>query len=154
MNKLILGIIFLFVSMIRLPAADALALIGYTEPVSKQDDIMKVWITAASSTQIEYKTTPQSLNRNRIKRSEVKSVYFFEPPIFKEAEELYSAGWLESAFHIAVSENKRSWRYIAGILRRWAAEGKYDGKSGRHPQKDNRQKYLEDYERRWGGVSR
>ncbi len=72
----------------------------------------------------------------------------------KEAEELYSAGWLESAFHIAVSENKRSWRYIAGILRRWAAEGKYDGKSGRHPQKDNRQKYLEDYERRWGGVSR
>jgi DNA replication protein len=80
----------------------------------------------------------------------------------KEAEELYSAGWLESAFHIAVSENKRSWRYIAGILRRWAAEGKdegkhegkYDGKSGRHPQKDNRQKYLEDYQRRWGGVSR
>ena len=67
MNKLILGTLFLFVSMIRLPAADALALIGYTEPVSKQDDIMKVWITAASSTQIEYKTTPQSLNRNRIK---------------------------------------------------------------------------------------
>ena len=80
----------------------------------------------------------------------------------KEAEELYPGGWLESAFHIAVTENKRSWRYIAGILRRWASEGKdqgkyegkYDGKSGRHPQKDNRQKYLEDYERRWGRVSR
>jgi DnaD/phage-associated family protein len=80
----------------------------------------------------------------------------------KEAEELYSAGWLESAFHIAVSENKRSWRYIAGILRRWAAEGKdegkhegkYDGKSGRHPQKDNRQKYLEDFERQRGRISR
>ena len=80
----------------------------------------------------------------------------------KEAEELYPGGWLESAFHIAVTENKRNWRYIAGILRRWAAEGKDqgqfertdDGKPGRHPQKDNRQKYLEDYERRWGRVSR
>ena len=79
----------------------------------------------------------------------------------KEAEELYPQGWLESAFHIAVTENKRSWRYIAGILRRWAAEGKdegkdegkYDGKSGRHPQKDNRQTRLEDFERRWGRVS-
>ncbi|MCP4731938.1 MAG: hypothetical protein QF405_14445 [Roseibacillus sp.] len=91
MKKLILGTIFLFVCVVRLTAADALSLIGYTEPVSKQDDIMKVWITAASSTQIEYKTTPQSLNRNRIKRSEVKSVYFFEPPIFKEAMELYES---------------------------------------------------------------
>ena len=80
----------------------------------------------------------------------------------KEAEELYPEGWLENAFHIAVTENKRSWRYIAGILRRWASEGKDEGKyegkdngkSGRHPQKDNRQKFLEDYERRWGGVSR
>ena len=75
----------------------------------------------------------------------------------KEAEDLYPGSWLESAIHIAVTENKRNWRYVAGILRRWASEGKdegsYDGKPGRHPQKDNRQKFLEDYERRWGGVS-
>jgi DnaD/phage-associated family protein len=80
----------------------------------------------------------------------------------KEAEELYPEGWLENAFHIAVTENKRSWRYIAGILRRWASEGKDkgkyegkdDGKSGRHPQKDNRQKFLEDFKRQRGRVSR
>ena len=69
----------------------------------------------------------------------------------KEAEDTYSQPWIVDAFRIAVAENKRSWRYIAGVLRRWAAEGKDDGKFGRHPQKDNRQKYLEDYQRRWNG---
>lgn len=67
----------------------------------------------------------------------------------KETEEVYSGDWIHEAFQIAVAENKRSWRYIAGILRRWAAEGKDHGKSGRHSQKDNRQKYLADYHRRW-----
>ena len=67
----------------------------------------------------------------------------------KEAEQMYSPAWITQAFKIAVAENKRSWRYVAGILRRWAAEGKDDGKPGGYSQKDNRQKYLEDYQRRW-----
>ena len=71
-----------------------------------------------------------------------------------EAEDRYPQAWIFQAFKIAVSENKRSWRYIAGILRRWAAEGKDDGKPGRNPEKDNRQKYLEDYERRWSRSPR
>ena len=77
----------------------------------------------------------------------------------KEAEADYPWPWINEAFQIAVVENKRSWRYIAGILRRWAAEGKNAegkdyGKPGRHSEKDNRQKYLEDYERRWGPSPR
>lgn len=71
----------------------------------------------------------------------------------REAEESYPQAWLRDAFAIAVTENKRSWRYISGILRRWAAEGKDHGKPGRHPQADNRQKYLDDYQRRWGGAA-
>ena len=71
----------------------------------------------------------------------------------REAEEAYPQAWLREAIAIAVTENKRSWRYITGILRRWAAEGKNDGKPGRHPQTDNRQKYLDDYQRRWGGAA-
>lgn len=71
-----------------------------------------------------------------------------------EAEDRYPGAWINQAFKIAITENKRSWRYIAGILRRWAAEGKDDGKPGRDPEKDNRQKYLEDYERRWGRSPR
>ncbi len=72
----------------------------------------------------------------------------------KEAEQVYPWAWVSEAFGIAATENKRSWRYIAGILRRWAAEGKDNGKPGRHSQKDDRQKYVEDYERRWGRPSR
>lgn len=71
----------------------------------------------------------------------------------KEVESTYPGDWVKEAFKIAVAENKRNWRYIAGILRRWAAEGKYHGKPGRHSQKDDRKKYLEDYERRWNGST-
>ena len=41
-----------------------------------------------------------------------------------EAEERYPSQWIEEAFRLATFENKRSWRYIAAILRRWAAEGR------------------------------
>ena len=71
----------------------------------------------------------------------------------KAAEELYPWRWVCEAFQIAAAENRRRWGYISGILRRWAAEGKDDGKPGRYSKKDNRQKYLEDYQRRWGPSS-
>lgn len=82
----------------------------------------------------------------------------------KEAEELYPWSWLSEAFKIAVTQNRRSWNYVVGILRRWAAEGRSedkavprgvgrgegseDGKPGRHSAAGDRQKHLEDYQRR------
>ncbi|MDA0264809.1 MAG: DnaD domain protein [Chloroflexi bacterium] len=89
----------------------------------------------------------------------------------KEAEARYPGSWLREAFGIAAAENKRSWRYVAGILRRWTAEGRErprdqarsedakrgdagrgdDGKPGRHSETDHGQKYIEDYQRRRGG---
>ncbi|MBN2462763.1 MAG: DnaD domain protein [Dehalococcoidia bacterium] len=61
----------------------------------------------------------------------------------KDAEKLYPAEWIESAFKDAVALNKRSWRYIARILERWAIEGKDDGKPGRDFKKeDDREKYI------------
>ena len=80
----------------------------------------------------------------------------------KEAEGRYPKAWLREAFTIAVAENKRSWRYVSGILRRWTAEGKEtrggagrgeNGKPGRHTEADNRQKYLDEYQRRRGSPS-
>ena len=82
----------------------------------------------------------------------------------KEAEKRYPEPWVREAFGIAVAENKRSWRYVSGILRRWTAEGKEtkgdskpvesgrvkNGKPGRHTKKDNGQKYLDEYQRRRG----
>jgi DnaD/phage-associated family protein len=41
----------------------------------------------------------------------------------QDAEEHYSAEWIREAFREAVSLNKRNWRYIATILRRWETEG-------------------------------
>ncbi len=74
----------------------------------------------------------------------------------KEAEAEYSGSWIDEAFKIAVTQNKRNWSYISAILRRWAAEGrgggKENGKSGRHTQADNPEKYIEEYQRRRGHL--
>jgi len=51
----------------------------------------------------------------------------------KEAEELYPFEWIEEAFREAAALNKRSWRYAARILERWAAEGRKREEAGRDP---------------------
>ena len=53
----------------------------------------------------------------------------------REAEDLYPVAWIEDAFREAVSQNRRSWRYISRILERWDQEGRHDGKPGRYPKK-------------------
>lgn len=51
----------------------------------------------------------------------------------KEAEELYPFEWLEEALREAALQNKRSWRYAAAILQRWATEGRRRETVGRDP---------------------
>ena len=67
----------------------------------------------------------------------------------KEAEDIYPAEWIEEAVKEAVSLNIRKWRYIASILKRWAAEGKDDGKTGPDSKKDKyfKGKYSHLYQR-------
>ncbi len=67
----------------------------------------------------------------------------------KEAEMLYPALWLEEAFEQACAHNKRSWRYIEAILKRWRDEGRDDGKLGGYTKKIS----LREYERRRGPSS-
>ncbi len=55
----------------------------------------------------------------------------------KEAEELYPYEWLEEALREAALLNKRSWRYVAAILQRWATEGRTREKAGRDPGEGN-----------------
>lgn len=64
----------------------------------------------------------------------------------KEAEKLYPASWIEDAFREAVDLNKRNWRYISSILKRWAAEGKDDGEPRRHSKAESD---PEEYYRRY-----
>jgi DnaD/phage-associated family protein len=54
----------------------------------------------------------------------------------KDAEARYPQEWIEAAFREAASLNKRSWRYIAAILRRWEAEGPNYEKAGRDTEGD------------------
>jgi DnaD/phage-associated family protein len=42
----------------------------------------------------------------------------------KEAADRYPAEWIEAAFREAVLYNKRNWKYIRAILRRWETEGR------------------------------
>ena len=46
----------------------------------------------------------------------------------KEAEQTYPEGWVLQAMELAVHNNKRNWRYIETILKRWTADGKDEGK--------------------------
>jgi DnaD/phage-associated family protein len=60
----------------------------------------------------------------------------------KEAERLYPAQWIDEAFKEAVVMNKRSWRYIARILERWASEGRESGEHRRNIKKSSPDKYI------------
>jgi DnaD/phage-associated family protein len=48
--------------------------------------------------------------------------------MLREAESEYKAEWLREAFEIAVTRNKRNWKYIEAILKRWKEEGKDERK--------------------------
>jgi DnaD/phage-associated family protein len=54
----------------------------------------------------------------------------------KDAETRYPGEWIEAALREAVGLNKRSWSYIAAILRRWEAEGPDYEKAGRDTEGD------------------
>jgi len=60
----------------------------------------------------------------------------------EEAEQLYPAAWVEEAFREAVALNKRSWKYIHAILKRWRSEGRRDETDRRGDEKDRR-RYIE-----------
>ncbi len=55
-----------------------------------------------------------------------------------EAENSYPAEWIEDAFREAVKSNVRKWRYVEGILKAWATEGKGNETSRRTDERDRR----------------
>ncbi|UCB43547.1 MAG: DnaD domain protein [Dehalococcoidales bacterium] len=70
----------------------------------------------------------------------------------REAEKLYPEAWIKDAIGEAVNLNKRSWRYIARILERWANEGRSNETSRRgagqaNSDKYNKQKYGHMFQR-------
>jgi len=62
--------------------------------------------------------------------------------LLQEAEKTYPGPWIEEAVRIAVENNKRNWRYVEAILRRWQEEGRDERKDRRDTEKARR-RYLE-----------
>ena len=65
----------------------------------------------------------------------------------RDLEKTYPPAWIEEAFDIAVSGNKRSLRYIQAILKRWETEGKNDTQNenaGRDSRSTTRSRDLPD----------
>jgi DnaD/phage-associated family protein len=93
--------------------------------------------------------------RLRIKRPNIYVLYeqnisLMTPLIadqLRDLEKTYSPDWIEEAFEIAVSRNRRSLRYIQTILRRWETEGKdlkSHEESGRDADTQRRRSYVPD----------
>jgi len=62
--------------------------------------------------------------------------------MLKEAEGLYREEWFEEAFTIAVKNNKRNWKYIEAILKRWKEEGK-NGKKDQQNSSKSAERYTD-----------
>jgi DnaD/phage-associated family protein len=62
--------------------------------------------------------------------------------MLKEAETLYAEELIDEAFMIAVKNNKRNWKYIEAILKRWQLEGK-NGQKDRQNADKGSQKYTD-----------
>jgi DNA replication protein len=60
----------------------------------------------------------------------------------KDAEQTYKPEWVTEALEIAVKNNKRSWKYVEVILRRWKEEGHAKKQDRRDAQEDGR-RYTE-----------
>ncbi len=60
----------------------------------------------------------------------------------KDAEQTYPPEWAAEALEIAVKKNKRNWKYVEAILRRWKEEGHAKKQDGRNAQEDGR-RYAE-----------
>lgn len=65
----------------------------------------------------------------------------------REAELTYDWNWIEEAIRIAVEQNKRSWRYVEAILKRWKEEGKGERKAGQDTEEALR-RYADQWKRK------
>jgi DnaD/phage-associated family protein len=61
----------------------------------------------------------------------------------KDAERTYPQEWIEEAFHIAVENNVRNWKYVRRILERWTAEGKDKGRTREKGWYEEYEKFIE-----------
>lgn len=82
------------------------------------------------------KVTPAPFERPNIFKLYEENIGPLTPLVadmLQEAEGIYREEWIEEAFTIAVKNNKRNWRYVEAILKRWKEEGKNERKDKQDP---------------------
>ena len=99
--------------------------------------------------------SPPASHRDNVYQLYEENIGPLTPLVAEElraAEQLYPYEWLEEALREAALQNKRSWRYAAAILQRWATEGRKRETAGRDPGEGNsaRAQFLRRY-RELGG---
>ena len=69
----------------------------------------------------------------------------------QDAEQTYPPEWVAEALETAVKNNKRNWKYVEAILRRWKEEGhakKQDGRDAEEPRGRGVTRKVEDFLKR------
>ncbi len=69
----------------------------------------------------------------------------------KDAEQTYNPEWVAEALQLAVLKNKRNWKYIEAILRRWKEEGhakKQDRRDSEETRRRDAARKVEDFLKR------
>ncbi len=69
----------------------------------------------------------------------------------KDAEQTYPPEWVAEALEIAVKSNKRNWKYVEAILRRWKEEGhakEQDRRDTKEPRGSDVARKVEDFLKR------
>lgn len=61
--------------------------------------------------------------------------------ILRDAQETYPERWIAEAVQIAVENNKRNWKYVEAILRRWQEGGRNE--QNRRDSEEDRRRYAE-----------
>jgi DNA replication protein len=83
--------------------------------------------TAGRSEQREHTRVQVQVERPNIFVLYEHNIGLLTPMIASQLEDAadhYPAEWVEAAFSEAVQRNKRNWKYISAILRRWETEGR------------------------------
>jgi DNA replication protein len=71
--------------------------------------------------------------------------------ILKDAEKTYPPEWVAEALEISVKNNKRNWKYVEAILRRWKEEGhakEQDRRDAKEPRGRDVTRKVEDFLKR------
>ncbi len=82
---------------------------------------------------------PERPNIYRLYEANIGSLTPMIGDALKDAEKEYPQNWIEDAIREAVVSNKRNWRYIQAILKRWESEGKSRERIGRPAGQDGQQ---------------